>query len=299
MSLPISPEAWYAAASHFRYKSFDLPYRIAGDPGAETLVMLIHGFPTCSWDWAPMWADLTARYPCVVAPDMLGFGRAPKPEGYPYRLVEQADLHVALAQSLGARRVLVLAHDYGVSVAQELLARQIDNTLPFELAGVALLNGGLFPETHRQTRMQKLLRSPLGGLAVRLTTQRAFDRSFSLVFGPDTKPSRAELDAFWQLLTVNDGHRRLHRLIRYIDDRIAHRARWVGALQRARCPLRLINGPEDPVSGAHMVARYRELVPEPDTVSLPGIGHYPQVEDPAGVWAAVQPFFDRLVAPAP
>jgi pimeloyl-ACP methyl ester carboxylesterase len=37
-----------------------------------------------------------------------------------------------------------------------------------------------------------------------------------------------------------------------------------------------------------MVARYRELIPNPDIVSLPGIGHYPQVEDPDGVWAALQ-----------
>jgi pimeloyl-ACP methyl ester carboxylesterase len=29
-----------------------------------------------------------------------------------------------------------------------------------------------------------------------------------------------------------------------------------------------------------MVARYRELVPQPDAVALPGIGHYPQLEAP-------------------
>jgi pimeloyl-ACP methyl ester carboxylesterase len=32
-----------------------------------------------------------------------------------------------------------------------------------------------------------------------------------------------------------------------------------------------------------MVERYRALVPEPDVSLLAGIGHYPQVEDPAGV----------------
>ncbi|WP_052378899.1 alpha/beta fold hydrolase [Polycyclovorans algicola] len=292
MTLTVTPQAWYAEADTFDFEGHAIPYRVAGD--GDDAVMLIHGFPTCSWDWAPLWTQLCERYGTVVAPDMLGFGRAPKPRGQRYDLMEQADLHVALARHHGFKRVRVLAHDYGVSVAQELLARQIDGTLPFTLAGVALLNGGLFPETHRQTRMQKLLRSPLGGLIVQLATQRSFNRGFSLVFGPNTQPTSEELDAFWSLVTVNDGHRQLHRLIRYIDDRIAHRDRWVGALQQAQCPLRLINGPEDPVSGAHMVARYRELVPQPDTVSLPGIGHYPQVEDPDGVWTALTPFFDRL-----
>ena len=86
----------------------------------------------------------------------------------------------------------------------------------------------------------------------------------------------------------------MHKLIRYMPERIAHRERWVGALQQSKAPLRVINGPDDPISGAHMVARYRELVPNPDTVSLPGIGHYPQTEDPAGVLKALFEFHQRI-----
>ena len=70
--------------------------------------------------------------------------------------------------------------------------------------------------------------------------------------------------------------------------------RWVGALQHTRVPLRLINGPVDPVSGAHMVARYRELVPDPDVISLEGIGHYPQTEAPDLVLAHYLEFRQRL-----
>ena len=73
------------------------------------------------------------------------------------------------------------------------------------------------------------------------------------------------------------------QLLRRVLDRRQHRERWVGAMQRTAVPLRLIDGPQDPISGAHMVARYRELIPQPDTVELPGIGHYPQVEAPEQV----------------
>ena len=45
-------------------------------------------------------------------------------------------------------------------------------------------------------------------------------------------------------------------------------------------PRRLICGAYDPVSGAHLATRYRELVPDPDVVLLEGVGHYPQIEDP-------------------
>jgi pimeloyl-ACP methyl ester carboxylesterase len=75
-----------------------------------------------------------------------------------------------------------------------------------------------------------------------------------------------------------------------MEDRIRHRERWVSALQRTRVPLRMVNGAVDPVSGAHMAARYRELVPHPDIVSLEGIGHYPMVEDPPAVLKALLDF---------
>ena len=79
-------------------------------------------------------------------------------------------------------------------------------------------------------------------------------------------------------------------------ERRTHRDRWVGALVNTSVPRRLINGPVDPVYGAHMAERYRELVPEPDVVTLPGIGHYPQVEDPQGVLKAFLEFMDWVDA---
>lgn len=286
----ISPQEWYAQARTFLFNGHRIVYRDQGQ-GAEAL-LLIHGFPTCSWDFAALWPRLDCRFARVVAPDMLGFGRSDKPAGHRYSMIEQTDLHLALLAELGVERIHILAHDYGVSLAQELLARQLEGCGP-QILSVALLNGGLFPETHRLTRMQRLLRSPLGGLVSRLASFGSFSRSFALVFGPQTRPSTAELRAYWELVSYQQGHRRLHELIRYIDDRRAHRARWVGALQQTGVPVRLINGPEDPVSGAHMVARYRELVPHPDVVLLPGIGHYPQVEDPDGVWSALQGLWER------
>jgi len=70
----------------------------------------------------------------------------------------------------------------------------------------------------------------------------------------------------------------------YINDRREHRERWVSGLQNAQVPMALINGSVDPVSGKHMVARYKELNCRLDYLAeLNEIGHYPQVEDPKGV----------------
>ncbi|WP_017519077.1 alpha/beta fold hydrolase [Pseudomonas nitroreducens] len=269
---------WRAQGSDFTFRGHAVRYWSAGS-GAPLL--LVHGFPTASWDWHTLWQPLAERYR-VIACDMLGFGDSAKPRGHDYRILEQADLQQALLQYLGVREpVHLLVHDYGNSVGQELLARHEEGG--FALASLVFLNGGLFPETHRAVLSQKLLLGPFGFLFGRLFDRKRLAQNFAKVFGPQTQPSEAELDAFWELIRHNDGPRVMHRLIHYILDRRRHRERWVGAMQGTSVPLRLIDGPEDPISGAHMVVRYRELIPQPDTVELPGIGHYPQVEAPEQV----------------
>jgi len=86
----------------------------------------------------------------------------------------------------------------------------------------------------------------------------------------------------------------MHKLIRYMRERRERRARWVGALQAGVVPLKLIDGAADPISGAHMAARYRELVPAADVTLLEGVGHYPQVEAPQQVLAAFEAFAARV-----
>ena len=256
-------------------------------------LLLIHGFPTASWDFAKLWPALAADYRLLAA-DMLGFGFSSKPRHHAYAIGEQADVFETLLAGSSIDRYHILAHDYGDTVAQELLAR--DNARSTRtIDTVCFLNGGLFPETHRPRLIQKLLRSPLGPFVSQLINRPRFDRSMTALFGPGHPPTQDELDAFWTLVTAEGGHRLAHELIHYMDERIRHRQRWVDALCDARCPLALINGSADPVSGAHMVARYRELVGTGYIAELPGIGHYPQVEAPELVLEHYQRFRRRAV----
>ena len=289
---------WHAAGSHFDHRGHSIFYRVAGSHTASPALLCIHGFPTASWDWHHVWDALGARFGCVVALDMLGFGFSAKPRPYPYAMAEQADIHEALLGRLDIGSVHVLAHDYGDTVAQELLARHEERRARgIVLESVCLLNGGLFPETHRATPGQLLLAGPDGPAIAAMMTEEAYARGLAAVFGPQTQPSAEEMHDFWRLTSESDGAVIWPALLRYMEERRQQRERWVGALRSTRVPLRVIDGPEDPVSGAHMVERYRELVPNPDTVLLPGIGHYPQVESPDGVVRAFLEFHDRLGTP--
>ena len=282
---------WRSAGQDFSFNGHGIRYWTAGQ--GEPL-LLIHGFPTASWDWHYLWAALAERYQ-VIACDMLGFGDSAKPRGHAYSLLEQADLQQALLAHLGVNKPLhVLAHDYGDSVAQELLARHQDGRIA--LASCVFLNGGLFPETHHPVLVQKLLLSPIGPLIGRLFSRKKLAQSFAKVFGPHTQPSARELDDFWSLIAANNGPAVMHRLIRYMPERRINRDRWVAAMQSTAVPMRVIDGAVDPISGAHMVGRYRQLIPQPDTVLLEGIGHYPQTEAPDQVLAHYLQFREGLEA---
>ena len=255
--------------------------------------MCIHGFPTASWDWHKLWPGLTDRFR-VVAPDMLGFGFSDKPRSHAYSLFTQATLHEVLLHHLGLSDVHLLAHDYGDTVVQELLARhqkrQAQDRPGLRIKSVCLLNGGLFPEATRPRPIQKLLRSPLGWLVGLFMNRRRFGENFSKVFGARTKPTDQELDEFYRLISHNRGHRLSHKLLHYIADRHAYRDIWIAALQNSAVPIKLINGGADPISGRHVYDYFKEMVPNAEAVCFDDIGHYPQTEAPVRVLAELRGF---------
>ncbi len=271
--------AWVAAGETRHLAGHDIFVRTQVAAGRPPL-LLIHGYPTASYDWHRVWARLAQRY-SLYACDLLGFGMSAKPGRSNYPIEVQADICEALLADSGVEFAHLLAHDYGDTVAQELMARSLQGSA--RLGSVCLLNGGLFPETHRARPVQKALAIPIvGGLLARAMSYRGFERSMLSIAG-QRPPSREELQDLWVLAERNGGRPAIARLISYIEQRRRNRERWVGALVGSRTPLKLICGAADPVSGAHMARRYRELVPDPDVSLIDGVGHYPQLEDPERV----------------
>ena len=239
-------------------------------------VLFIHGFPSASWDWHNQWQAMSTGFN-LVAMDMLGFGLSDKPLPHQYRLTEQAGYYERLLQHLNIKHCHILAHDYGDSVAQHLLHLHQAGELSFAPRSITFLNGGLFSESHRPLLTQKLLKSPIGSLLVKLLSQDSLQRSFKKIFGAETPPERQDVQILWQLLQFNNGAAAMPSLLRYIDERKLHREDWVSAMQKTDVPLYFINGAQDPISGEHMRLRYCEIISNARTVSL-AVGHYPQIE---------------------
>lgn len=275
-------DGWRAQGHTLNFRGHEVFCRVGGPEDAPAL-LLVHGFPTCSWDWAPLWDELTASWR-VLTLDMLGFGLSAKPRDIDYTFALQADLQEHLLERHDVQEVVILAHDYGDTVTQEMLARHEERAgAGLRIRGICLLNGGMFIEAARPRPIQKLLLGPLGPVASALMNETLFRRSFSAVFAPETVPSPDELHDFWRAIAHNGGHRIAHKLGQYLRERHNHRRRYIRPMQTTRVPLRFICGMMDPVSGATMARRYLELLPEPDLIELEAVGHYPQVEAPRAV----------------
>ncbi|XP_058842482.1 mesoderm-specific transcript homolog protein-like [Acipenser ruthenus] len=160
----ISPtlNSWKTAGAFFTFKGNHIFYRDSlGAVGSSDVVILLHGFPTSSYDWYKIWDRLDQRFSRVIALDFLGFGFSDKPEKLP---------------------VLFLCCRIGA------------------------------------------------------------------VFGPYTQPTDGEFWDMWTGIRINDGHLVMDSILQYINQRLKHRDRWVGALTTTTVPLHLIYGPLDPVN---------------------------------------------------
>jgi pimeloyl-ACP methyl ester carboxylesterase len=259
-------------------------------PASATPLVILHGFPTSSHDFAAVIPEL-ARDRRVVTFDLLGFGYSAKPARFSYSLVEQCDVALAVLRALGVTDLHLWAHDMGTSVATELLARRERGLLSPTLRSLALMNGSVHVELARPTLGQHVLRSPLGPLFARLNTRRTFVAQMRRIMA---RPAdEATLDAMWELVSRDDGALRLPAIIGYIAERKRLWHRWINALTRLDLPALVAWGMRDPVAVPAIAHQLAREIPGAELVTWPDLGHYPQVEDPPRVAAALRDFLRR------
>jgi pimeloyl-ACP methyl ester carboxylesterase len=254
-------------------------------PGAGPLLLFLHGYPSSSYDWRLVLDRLGDRPTACF--DFLGFGLSEKPRDHVFSLLEQADLVEGVVRRLGVDELTLVAHDMGTSVTTELMARDIEGRLPFRLRSVLLLNGSMVLAAASLTPSQKILRSRLGGVAARLSSERGFRLQFKRLFSPDHPLSPEEAADQWSLLAHDDGQRILHRLIYYLHEREAYAERWHGALRDWEGELRLAWAMLDPVATPNVLNAVLELRPRAPTTRFDRLGHYSQIEDPEAITATI------------
>ncbi|NXO79451.1 MEST protein, partial [Sitta europaea] len=264
--------SWKSSGSFFTYKDLNVFYRdSSGAVGSSDVVVLLHGFPTSSYDWSKIWEGLTQRFHRVIALDFLGFGFSDKPRPHGYSIFEQATIVEGLLRHLGLRhqRINLLSHDYGDTVAQELLHRDFSRSL--------------LPPLHPEVPCLPVGEQSPGG-------------DGAAGFPGDADPTWISGSKFQAGQHPVPNTNLSCSILQYINQRKKHRERWVGALMSTSVPLHLIYGPLDPVNPhPEFLQLYKKVLPT-STVSVldDHISHYPQLEDPTGFLNAYLSFINSF-----
>jgi pimeloyl-ACP methyl ester carboxylesterase len=258
-----------------------------GRDGSGPLLLLLHGFPSSSYDWRPLLDRETEH--AVLAPDFLGFGLSEKPRDHEYTLHWQADLVEELVRHHGeGAPVFLVAHDMGTSVANELMARDLEGKLEMDVTGALLLNGSMVQGAASPTLGQRILRGPLGPVMSRLSSERFFRQQFGSIFSPGHPLTDEEADDQWELICAGSGRTLNHKTIAYMGERFKHADRWHGAIRDWSKPVSLAWGMLDPVATESVLDAVLELRPGAPLTRFEDLGHYPQIEDPDRVAEALQ-----------
>lgn len=245
----------------------------------ETMVVL-HGYPTSSYDYYKVLPELSKHYRVIIH-DHLGFGFSDKPLDYSYSLLDQADLALQLWQLLGVKKVHLLAHDYGTSVATEIIARNNNHELTIEIEKLTLCNGSMHIELSQLRTIQKLLKNKwLGKYVAKLTTYAIFSKNLRNVYFDKTKVSNNELKDMWMQLEYNDGRKVIHKLSQYINERYTYWNRWIGALKETNLQTNIVWAKNDPVAVPAIARLIATEISNNKLFWIENTGHFPMLENP-------------------
>ena len=137
-------------------------YREAG-PADAPVVLLLHGFPTSSFQYRELIPLLADKYR-VIAPDLPGFGftEVPKKRQYKYTFDALAKTIIAFTDALGLKRYALYVFDYGAPTGFRLAMAH-----PERVTAIVSQMYGPPPDCKgkgkgRSTDLRKCIR-PLGG----------------------------------------------------------------------------------------------------------------------------------------
>jgi pimeloyl-ACP methyl ester carboxylesterase len=250
---------------------------------SQKSMVILHGYPTSSFDYYKVLPELSKNYRLILH-DHLGFGFSDKPKDVDYSLVTQADIALELWRQLGLKKIYLFAHDYGTSVATEIIARYNANELDIEIEQLILTNGSIHIELSQLRTIQKLLKHKiLGKYVAKLTNFPIFRKNMKNIYFDTSRVTDNELKEMWKLIELNGGRKVIHKLTQYINERYLHWNWWVGALKETQIPTKIIWAKNDPIAVPAIAKLLSKEITNNTLYWLENTGHFLMLENPKGL----------------
>jgi pimeloyl-ACP methyl ester carboxylesterase len=258
-------------------------------PNGRTVVLL-HGKNFCGATWGDTARVLAATGYRVIVPDQIGFCKSSKPMGYQYSLYGMASMTAELLRSRGIAKATLVGHSLGGMVAERLAIAQpqlVDQLILVDPLGLAdrLAQGVPYISVDKAAELERR-KTPASMKAYQLSAyyhgvwRRDYERWVDMMAGLYAGPGRdAAIDAQARTTEMIETQPVFYEFGRITVPTIL----MVGTLDhnvfgKSWAPPEIANQlPEASTLGDKAASRMRNA----RFVPLPGLGHVPQVEDPA------------------
>jgi 3-oxoadipate enol-lactonase len=269
----------------------DVRVRIAESGAGQRPLLLVHGFTGAKEDFTPWLDRLAAGGWHAVAPDLRGHGESSKPpeeSAYSFKLL--ADDGLALADSLGWDRFVLLGHSMGGMVAQFMAIAE-----PSRLTGLILMDTAHGPLEHLSPELiagaVAVVRAEGMGALAEVTAGRE---------GPlhspahqkllDEKPGYAEFGDRKLRETSPGLYAAMAPEFIAAPDRLPALSRLPGSL-----PVLVIVGEQDKPFLGHS-QRMTDAIEGATMAVIPDAGHSPQFESTDAWWDVLTAFLAAIAS---
>lgn len=261
----------------------------------EDVALCLHGFPENRFSWRHQLPFLAARGWRAVAPDLRGYGDSDRPAARAAYGIDHLAADVeAMFETLGARRRLLVGHDWGAMIAWMVALRG-----RVALDGLVVMNvphPGVFARVLRRSPRQMarswyVLFFQLPGLPERLMTANRARRVAGAFVGMAVDKSalpREVLDRYRESALRPGAMTAMINYYRANGGMLTRRAAW----PVLAVPTLMVWGEEDQALGLELTEGYEGLVADFTLRRLPGVSHWVQQEAPARVNAALDEWLD-------
>jgi pimeloyl-ACP methyl ester carboxylesterase len=234
-------------------------------------IILVHAFPLDGRMWRDQIRDLAGEYR-VLAPDMPGFGKSPRPEGNPL-LDDWARALLTLCKSNGIESAVIAGCSMGGYLAFAL--NRIDPTFA---AGFCLVNTRAAADTQdaRRTRYEMVERARHEGTAFLQETEPPVSRA--------TSSKKPEVVEFIRLMMADATPVGVMAAQRVMASRKDSR----GQLESIRVPVTVVYGIDDPIIPRVEVESMVSAIANAQYVPIEDAGHLSPLEKPAEVTSAIR-----------
>ncbi len=257
----------------------------------QTPVVMLHGNPTWSFFYRNLVKALAPDYRCIV-PDHIGCGLSDKPQHYDYVLKTHIDNCEFLLDSLGIKECHLVVHDWGGAIGMGVAVRN-----PGRIKKMIIMNTAAYTDRKLPWQLAFCKLPVIGELAIRqfnLFVQYARYRC-------TTHPGGLKGEALRGYLYPYGSFRNRVAVYQFVRDIPMHRYHESWPVLKdieerlenlAENPALLLWGCRDFVFTTHFLQRWKEFLPEAETLALEEAGHYLLEDEPERTTAAIRQFLD-------